>query len=159
MPLARLFGSLRSRRRAHDPTQRWSGPPDATPIHTLLDQRGVPWRLTAADLVQRFGETDGRVEIPTAQPFLPGLVRPLSAALDPHAPRDRPATAFSALVRRSGDPAGDLRLTADEVSLYLGRVRIHRSGRAATALWRFGAASLELVATPDGCRVDIRLSD
>lgn len=156
MSLARLFGSLRREARAHDPERAWTGAPDATPIHGLLDQRGVPWRLSRGELAARFGVTGGVILIATTRPFLPGLVQPLATPGGPDLPPDAPATEFSAVTRFGADPLEDVSRTAAEVGLYLGRARVARTSQAATCLWRFGPASLSLASTPDGCAVCIR---
>lgn len=157
MSLGRLLGTLR-RDRAHDPGRAWRGAPDATPIHTLLDQRGVPWRLSRAELSARFGVKGGVILLTGRRPFLPGLVRPLSTPAGPDLPLEARPSEFSAMTRFAGGPVEDVRRTAEEVGLYLGRGRVIRSGRAAQCLWRFGPASLSLASTPDGCAICIRLA-
>ncbi len=155
MSLARLLG-LRREDRAHDPERAWKGVADATPIHGLLDQRGVPWRLSRGELAARFGTAGDVILIATTRPFLPGLVQPLATPAGPDLPPDVPAVEFSAVTRFGDDPVEDVRRTAAEVGLYLGRARVAQADRGATCLWRFGTASLSLASTPDGCAICIR---
>lgn len=154
MSLASLFGLRPREGRAHDPTRPWAGPADATPIHGFLDQRGVPWRVPRGELVERFGVTDGAIPIATPRPVLPGLVGTLTTPAG--LPASLPADVFTGLVRLGGTPAADVRQVADEVSQYLGRARVEESRTGAECLWRFGAASLSLRSTPDGCEICIR---
>lgn len=157
MNLASLFGTKSPRdRRAHDPTRVWTGAADKTPVHTLLDQRGVPWRATVGELAERYGVAGGMIQIATPRPFLPGLARPLMARADQ--PLDAPASEFTALVRFGDDPAEDVRRTAEEVGQYLGRAIVRESREGAECLWRFGVASVGLHSTPDGCEISVRLA-
>jgi hypothetical protein len=158
MSLGRLFGSLRRADRTHDPKRAWTGAADATPIHGLLERRGVPWRLSREELATRFGLTGDVIVITSRHPFMPGLAQPLSTPAGPDLPRDMPASEFSAVTRFSGAPIEDVRRTAEEIGLYLGRARVAHTSRHATCLWRFGPASLSLESTPDGCAICIRLA-
>jgi hypothetical protein len=153
MSLARLF-SLGGKGRVHDPERPWSGPQDQTPIHGLLDQRGVPWRATRDELVERFGAEGEGVLIPTSRPFLPAVVGPLRAEAQVDAAGR--ASVFTALSRYGDDPAEDVRRTAEEIGQYLGRARVSRTGEEWGCLWRFGSASLSLRGTPRGCEIRIR---
>ncbi|MBX3484373.1 hypothetical protein [Phenylobacterium sp.] len=154
MSLASLFGLRPREGRAHDPSRPWAGPADGTPIHGFLDQRGVPWRAPRGELIERFGVTDGAIPIATARPVLPGLVGALTTQAG--LPPSLPATEFTGLIRLGGTPVADVRQAADEVSQYLGRGRVEESRAGAECLWRFGAASLSLRSTPDGCEIRIR---
>jgi hypothetical protein len=156
MGLGSLFGFGSRESRMHDPSRPWTGPADATPIHSLLDQRGVPWRAARGELIERFGVTDGAIPIATPRPFLPGAVRPLATPAGPGLPASLPATEFTGLVRLGGSPSADVRQTADEVSQYLGRVRIDESRAGVECFWRFGSALLSLRSAPDGCEICIR---
>ena len=156
MSLASLLRLRPRERRTHDPARAWTGPADATPIHSMLDQRGVPWRATRGELAERFGVAGGAIPIATPHPFLPGLVRPLATPVGPGLEPDLAATEFTGLVRLGDDPLADVRQTAGEVGLYLGRARLAETRGGAECLWRFGDASLALVSTPDGCEIRIR---
>lgn len=156
MSLASLFGLRLREGRTHDPTRAWAGPADATPIHALLDQRGVPWRAPRGELIERFGVEGDAIPIATTRPFLPGVTGPVTTPAGPGLPASLPATEFTAHVHLNGSPAAAVRQTADEVSQYLGRVRIDESRAGAECFWRFGAALLSLRSTPDGCEICIR---
>lgn len=151
MQLARLF---RREGRAHDPTRPWTGPADATPVHGMLDQRGVPWRLNRGDLVDRYGiETDETFQRPVVRiaeprPFLPGLVAPLSVQVGPELSPRVPATEYFAVAWFSDDARENVRRSADEVAQHLGRGRIANVQNAIEAQWRFGAASITLRGWP-----------
>ena len=151
MNLLRLFGFGR----AEPAAPAWSGALDATPIHAWLDAAGIPWRLTRAELAERYGIRPDPaygwdvLQMPTEHPLLDGLIRPLSAqAFRIISPRG-PATQFSAITYFGDDARENVRRTARQLEPTLGRIRLGEpSGNTFGGRWTFGPASVRLTGWP-----------
>lgn len=154
MSLGRLFGFLRRGASAHEVAAVWTGPLDDTPIHRLLDAKGVPWRAARGDLAQRYGvRTDPAygwpvIPIETPEPLIDGLIQPLHAqAFETLSPR-APASELFAVAWSGNDARRNIREAAAQLSAHLGPARVERQYNTMHAKWRFGRAGVELTVWP-----------
>ncbi|WP_293676268.1 hypothetical protein [uncultured Phenylobacterium sp.] len=147
--ILRLFGLGRP---AGPP--RWTGPPDATPIHAWLDAAGFPWRASRAELARRYGVAPDPayggdyVKVPTEPPLLPGLFRPLAAHWRDEISTRLPAIEFHGALNVGGDARANLKAAAAQLAPMFGRERIAPINNTIEAEWRFGPASVRLTAWP-----------
>jgi hypothetical protein len=126
----------------------------ANPIHRMLDAIGVPWRLTRAELEERFGvHSDPAylwdiITIETQRPFVEGLIRPLSVqAFEQFSPLV-PASDFNGVVSLGSDARENLRRTSHELVRRLGDATASNSSNTIGWKWSFGAARLRATVWP-----------
>jgi hypothetical protein len=126
----------------------------SNPIHTLLNELHVPWRLPRAALAERYGIRQHPayqwdvIAIETAPPILQGLMWPLDVQVRPQFSPAMPATHFSAIARIGEDAHENLRHCAAELAPKLGEPEIVDSANTQGKCWMFGAASLRLTVWP-----------
>jgi hypothetical protein len=124
------------------------------PIHELLDEAGVPWRLPRAALAERYGIRQHPayqwkvIAIETAPPIVHGLMWPLDVQVRPQFSPAMPATHFSALTGISDDARENLRHCTEQLTPTLGEPEIADSSNTLGKRWAFGAASLSVIVWP-----------
>lgn len=128
--------------------------PDGNPIRSLLDDAGIPWRLSRAALARRFGlrrhpayGTD-IIEIRTARPIVDGLLWPLSVRVLPQFSPRLPATEFSGAVHFGEAARDNLRLSEEQLTARLGPAQSTGNANTLGRRWSFGAAALSLTVWP-----------
>jgi hypothetical protein len=127
----------------------------ANRIHQWLDQAGLPWRSSRAELVRRFGITHGpwshwdEVFLAIDLPPFPDLIMPLSFRCDDRAHPDQPPLSLSGYLHRGKSAETHLQDAHDAVAGILGPGTYEDiSVNARSWVWRDGAASLKLTAFP-----------
>lgn len=124
------------------------------PLHKLLEDAGVPWRLPRSALAERYGVRQHPayqwdvIEITTPLPFVQGIMWPLSAQVRPQFSPAMPATYFSAIARVGDDARENLRYCTEQLAPRLGKPEAHDSTNTLGKRWAFGAASLRLTVWP-----------
>ena len=127
---------------------------DANPIHAVLDAAEIPWRLTRAELAERYGTRPHPayhwevIEIPTPRPVCAGLLWPISVQVFE---RFSPARAGHRvhgrhLVRRRWRE--NLQRTMEQFLAPLGQSPASGSSDTIERSWRCNAAALTLTVWP-----------
>lgn len=136
----------------------WSGPPDATPLHSWLDAIGVPWRDTRSDLAARFTVRPDplygwdAILIAIDPPPLDGLFSPLSVHVSDVAAPFLRAVRFSGATWFLDDARQNVRRTAAQLEPRFGPFRLREEGDTVVVHWRFGPACLTLRGWPRDLR-------
>jgi hypothetical protein len=124
------------------------------PIHALLDSANVPWRLTRAELEQRYGISKHpaydwnviNIDMPDA--IADGLIYSLSVQAFPQFSPFQPATEFSSVCYFDEDERANIRRTAEHFARSLGEAPVAPRYNTLHCAWSFGAAALSLIVWP-----------
>ncbi len=129
----------------------------------MLDELGVPWRLSRAELAKRYGvrrdAAYGWKVIEIATPDLKNLIRPLSAQVFPQFSKAFPAVDFSGFSSWGSDVRENVRRTADQLTRWLGPAEAGNRHNTFRCEWSFGPASVALLGWPDDLQRGPRLKN
>lgn len=124
------------------------------PIHAWLDEVGIPWKASRAELAASYGITkqpdrfNEAVEIGVVPPPLEGLIRPIYIQLSDHFTPYLPATEFFGDAYFGQDERANVHRTAAQFAKFLGETPIANHLNTVRAVWTFGRAKVELMAWP-----------
>ena len=126
----------------------------SNPIHKLLDDLCVPWRLPRAALAERYDIREHPayqwdvIAIEASPPIVQGLMWPLSVQVLPQFSPAMPATRFSAVTRVGDDAHENLRHCLKQLAPRLGSPETTDNANTLGKRWTFGTASLRLTVWP-----------
>lgn len=130
------------------------------PIQRLLDEIGLPWRQTRAELEAEHGvEADPLhdwdvITFGGTKSIVQGLLRPLSAQAFPRFSPKVPIARFSGEAWFADEACDNLRRAAADISARLGPAPVGRSYNTLVSSWACGAASIRLLAWPQHWQSD-----
>ncbi len=151
MTLRALWNDLVQPFAPRSPAQAEHG---GNPLLAWLDAAGLPWRPTRGELAARYGiHTDNPykwdlVPLDVRPPPLQGMLWPFGFQAFPRYSPAMPPVTLSTHVSVGGDAEANIRFAADQFAQHLGARTIADEYNTRRVGWRWGAASVTLLAWP-----------
>ncbi|MCA3080218.1 MAG: hypothetical protein ING71_15680 [Rhodocyclaceae bacterium] len=124
------------------------------PVHSLLDQAGIPWRETRRTLIDQFGIEKHPaygwdvINFSADANLVGGMIYPLSAQAFPQFSTAYPATEFSSVCYFGEDERKNIQKAAKQLARKLGPAPVAVKYNTLHCEWKFGAASVSLTTWP-----------